>query len=151
MLTARGDETDRIVGLELGADDYVAKPFSPRELVARVRAVLRRAEAVSRGERPERLGFGGVTLELGSREVRRQGVVVVLTAKEFDLLWFLASHPRRVFSRDQLMESVWGYAAALDTGTVTVHMRRLRAKVEDDPSHPAYLQTVWGVGYRLVP
>jgi DNA-binding response OmpR family regulator len=151
MLTARGDETDRIVGLELGADDYVAKPFSPRELVARVRAVLRRAEAVSRGERPERLGFGDVTLELGSREVRRQGVVVVLTAKEFDLLWFLASHPRRVFSRDQLMESVWGYAAALDTGTVTVHMRRLRAKVEDDPSHPAYLQTVWGVGYRLVP
>jgi len=151
MLTARGDETDRIVGLELGADDYVAKPFSPRELVARVRAVLRRAEAVSRGERPERLRFGDVTLELGSREVRRQGVVVVLTAKEFDLLWFLASHPRRVFSRDQLMESVWGYAAALDTGTVTVHMRRLRAKVEDDPSHPAYLQTVWGVGYRLVP
>jgi DNA-binding response OmpR family regulator len=151
MLTARGDETDRIVGLELGADDYVAKPFSPRELVARVRAVLRRAEAVSRGERPERLGFGDVTLELGSREVRRQGEAVVLTAKEFDLLWFLASHPRRVFSRDQLMESVWGYAAALDTGTVTVHMRRLRAKVEDDPSHPAYLQTVWGVGYRLVP
>jgi len=151
MLTARGDETDRIVGLELGADDYVAKPFSPRELVARVRAVLRRAEAVSRGERPERLRFGDVTLELGSREVRRQGVAVVLTAKEFDLLWFLASHPRRVFSRDQLMESVWGYAAALDTGTVTVHMRRLRAKVEDDPSHPAYLQTVWGVGYRLVP
>jgi DNA-binding response OmpR family regulator len=151
MLTARGDEADRIVGLELGADDYVAKPFSPRELVARVRAVLRRAEAAPSRERPERVRFGEVTLDLGSREVRRNGDAVVLTAKEFDLLWFLASHPRRVFSRDQLMESVWGYASALDTGTVTVHVRRLRAKVEQDPSRPRHLQTVWGVGYRLEP
>jgi DNA-binding response OmpR family regulator len=151
MLTARGDEADRIVGLELGADDYVAKPFSPRELVARVRAVLRRADAEPRSERPERVGFGDVVLDLASREVQKNGRVVVLTAKEFDLLWFLASHPRRVFSRDQLMEGVWGYAAALDTGTVTVHVRRLRAKVERDPSRPRHLQTVWGVGYRLEP
>jgi DNA-binding response OmpR family regulator len=149
LLTARGEEADRIVGLELGADDYVTKPFSPRELAARVRTVLRRArptEAVG-----ERLSFGDVVLDASTRDVRKNGSELKLTAKEFDLLWFLAGHPRRVFSRDQLMSRVWGYEAALDTGTVTVHVRRLREKIEDEPSRPRHLQTVWGVGYRLVP
>jgi len=149
LLTARGEEADRIVGLELGADDYVTKPFSPRELAARVRTVLRRAEGVS--TRRERLEFGDVVLDGGSREATKAGEPVTLTAKEFDLLWFLASHPRHVFSRDQLMARVWGHSAALDTGTVTVHIRRLREKLENDPAQPAHLQTVWGVGYRLVP
>jgi DNA-binding response OmpR family regulator len=147
MLTARGEEADRIVGLELGADDYVTKPFSPRELAARVRSVLRRVSASPPAQ--DLLTFGDVELERATREVRKAGTPVRLTAKEFDLLWFLASHPRRVFSRDQLMSSVWGYTAALDTGTVTVHMRRLREKIEDDPSRPAHLETVWGIGYRL--
>jgi DNA-binding response OmpR family regulator len=149
MLTARGEEADRIVGLELGADDYVTKPFSPRELAARVRGVLRRAAHA--GPSREKLAFGEIELERATREVRRAGEDVRLTAKEFDLLWFLADHPRHVFSRDQLMASVWGYTAALDTGTVTVHVRRLREKLETDPSEPRHLQTVWGVGYRLVP
>jgi DNA-binding response OmpR family regulator len=149
LLTARGEEADRIVGLELGADDYVTKPFSPRELAARVRTVLRRAG----GGPPtvERLEFGDLVLDGASREVRRAGEPITLTAREFDLLWFLASHPRRVFSRDQLMDRVWGYSAAHDTGTVTVHMRRLREKVEADPARPAHLLTVWGVGYRFDP
>ncbi len=147
MLTARGEEADRIVGLELGADDYVTKPFSPRELAARVRSVLRRSAPAQHSD--ERLTFGDIVLERATREARKGGGEVRLTAKEFDLLWFLASHPRRVFSRDQLMASVWGYTAALDTGTVTVHVRRLREKVEDDPSEPKYLETVWGIGYRL--
>jgi DNA-binding response OmpR family regulator len=149
MLTARGEEADRIVGLELGADDYVTKPFSPRELAARVRTVLRRS--APRAPAEERLSFGDVELEQATRETRQDGREVRLTAREFDLVWFLASHPRRVFSRDQLMASVWGYTAALDTGTVTVHIRRLRKKLERDPSQPQHLQTVWGVGYRLVP
>jgi DNA-binding response OmpR family regulator len=149
MLTARGEEVDRIVGLELGADDYLTKPFSPRELAARVRSVLRRTSPS--GPPSERLDFGEVVLERETREARKAGAELVLTAKEFDLLWFLASHPRRVFSRDQLMTGVWGYEAALDSGTVTVHVRRLREKIEDDPSQPRHLQTVWGVGYRLVP
>ncbi len=149
MLTARGEEADRIVGLELGADDYVTKPFSPRELAARVRTVLRRARAGSFSS--ERLVLGDLELDAETREVRKGGAELRLTAKEFDLLWFLASHPRRVFGRDQLMSRVWGYEAALDTGTVTVHVRRLREKIEDDPSHPRHLQTVWGVGYRVVP
>jgi DNA-binding response OmpR family regulator len=149
MLTARGEEADRIVGLELGADDYVTKPFSPRELAARVRTVLRRTRAG--GTPTQRLSFGDVVLDSETREVRKSGVEVRLTVKEFDLLWFLASHPRRVFGRDQLMSRVWGYEAALDTGTVTVHVRRLREKIEDEPSAPRHLQTVWGVGYRVVP
>jgi DNA-binding response OmpR family regulator len=149
MLTARGEEADRIVGLELGADDYLTKPFSPRELAARVRSVLRRAG--SREASGGRLDFGDVRLELETREATKAARDLQLTAKEFDLLWFLASHPRRVFSRDQLMTSVWGYTAALDSGTVTVHVRRLREKVEDVPSEPKHIQTVWGVGYRLVP
>jgi DNA-binding response OmpR family regulator len=147
MLTARGEEADRIVGLELGADDYVTKPFSPRELAARVRTVLRRAKPAV-VEEPT-LHFGDLELDAAAREVTKAGRTLRLTAKEFDLLWFLASHPRKVFSRGQLMDSVWGYEAALDTGTVTVHMRRLREKIEDDPSRPRFLETVWGVGYRF--
>jgi DNA-binding response OmpR family regulator len=147
MLTARGEEADRIVGLELGADDYVTKPFSPRELAARVRGVLRRSTAAAPAAAV--LTFGDLRLERETREASKGGEPIRLTAKEFDLLWFLASHPRRVFSRDQLMASVWGYTAELDTGTVTVHVRRLREKIEDNPSQPRYLETVWGIGYRL--
>ncbi|HKO75544.1 MAG TPA: response regulator transcription factor, partial [Gaiellaceae bacterium] len=149
MLTARGEETDRIVGLELGADDYVTKPFSPRELVARVRTVLRRTAQVS--EPRELIQHSDLVLDSASREVRKKGKLVKLTAKEFDLLWFLATHPRRVFSREHLMASVWGYHAAFDTGTVTVHVRRLRAKIEDDAGRPRHIETVWGVGYRFLP
>ena len=149
MLTARGEEADRIVGLELGADDYVTKPFSPRELAARVRSVLRRtAPAVAT---QTVLRFDGLEVDAAAREVRRGATPLHLTAKEFDLLHFLATHPRHVFSRAQLMDRVWGYEAALDTGTVTVHVRRLREKIEDDPSRPRRLETVWGVGYRFVP
>jgi DNA-binding response OmpR family regulator len=149
MLTARGEEADRVVGLDLGADDYVTKPFSPRELVARVRTVLRRAP---RPARPgTRIEAGALVIDAGSREVTRDGAPVQLTAKEFDLLWFLAGNPRLVFTRDQLMDRVWGYDAAYDTGTVTVHVRRLRAKVETDPSRPRHIETVWGVGYRFSP
>jgi DNA-binding response OmpR family regulator len=148
LLTARGEEADRIVGLELGADDYVTKPFSPRELSARVRAVLRRVEAPTAHEQ---VAFDGLTLDAGKREVHRDGEELHLTAKEFDLLWFLATHPRAVFSRDALMQQIWGYEAAFDTGTVTVHIRRLREKIEERPSEPRFLQTVWGVGYRFVP
>jgi two-component system, OmpR family, response regulator ResD len=149
MLTARGEEADRIVGLELGADDYVTKPFSPRELVARIRSVLRRSAPVL--VRQERLSFADLTIDASTREVVKDGRFLRLTAKEFDLLWFLAKHPKQVFSRDQLMDRVWGYSAALDTGTVTVHVRRLREKIEDDPARPRFLQTVWGVGYRFSP
>jgi DNA-binding response OmpR family regulator len=144
LLTAR----DRIVGLELGADDYVTKPFSPRELATRVRTVLRRAHPPGTPPR-ERIEVGPLVVDAGRHEVRRDGEPLHLTAKEFDLLWFLASNPNRVFSRDQLMDRVWGYSAALDTGTVTVHVRRLREKLEDDASRPVFLETVWGVGYRF--
>ena len=149
MLTARGEESDRIVGLDLGADDYVTKPFSPRELAARVRTVLRRSEGAP--PVPARLAFDGLELDAAAHEVRLDGEPVRLTVREFELLWFLASNPRQVFSRDQLMSRVWGYASALDTGTVTVHVRRLRAKIERDPSRPRHLETVWGAGYRFVP
>ena len=149
MLTARGEEADRIVGLELGADDYVTKPFSPRELAARVRSVLRRSGPGAVPHEP--LSFGELELDPDAREVKKEGRVLQLTAKEFDLLHFLSSHPRNVFSREQLMDRVWDYSAAVDTGTVTVHIRRLREKIEDDPSRPHFLQTVWGVGYRFSP
>jgi len=149
LLTARGDEVDRIVGLELGADDYVTKPFSPRELAVRVRTVLRRIGP--QAPREQRLVAGDLVIDAATREVTKAGRPVQLTAKEFDLLRFVAGHPRRVFSRDQLMSRVWGYEAAYDTGTVTVHVRRLREKLEDDPSRPRLLQTVWGVGYRFSP
>jgi DNA-binding response OmpR family regulator len=149
MLTARGEPADRIVGLEVGADDYVSKPFSARELVMRVKAVLRRTQQA--GAPQEVLSFDGLVLDPAAREAHLDGAPVRLTVKEFDLLYFLASNPRHVFSRGQLMASVWGYEAALDTGTLTVHMRRLRAKIERDPANPCHLETVWGVGYRFVP
>jgi DNA-binding response OmpR family regulator len=149
LLTARGEEADRIVGLELGADDYVTKPFSPRELAARVRTVLRRSAPAE--DPSAKLGFGDIEIDTRTRDVVKDGTELRLTAKEFDLLAFLAGNPRRVFGRDQLMSRVWGYEAALDTGTVTVHVRRLREKIETNPSEPVHLQTVWGVGYRLVP
>jgi DNA-binding response OmpR family regulator len=147
LLTARSEETDRIVGLELGADDYVTKPFSPRELATRVRTVLRRARPASSPR--QRVAVGPLEIDAASHEARRAGEPLSLTAKEFELLWFLASNPNQVFSRDQLMHRVWGYEAARDTGTVTVHVRRLREKLEEDPSRPRLLETVWGVGYRL--
>jgi DNA-binding response OmpR family regulator len=147
LLTARGEETDRIVGLELGADDYVTKPFSPRELAARVRAVLRRSVD---GTAPDRLVLGDLEIDLLAREVRVGGRDVRLAAREFDLLAFLARNPRRVFTREQIMQSVWGYTAAIDTGTLSVHVRRLREKIEDDPRDPRRIETVWNVGYRLV-
>ena len=127
----------------------MTKPFSPRELAARVKTVLRRAGApvLTDGQ----LAFGDLEIDATTRDVTKDGVPLRLTAKEFDLLWFLASNPRHVFSRDQLMDRVWGYDAAVDTGTVTVHVRRLRAKIEDDPSVPTRLETVWGVGYRFTP
>jgi DNA-binding response OmpR family regulator len=149
MLTARGEEADRIVGLELGADDYVTKPFSPRELAVRVRTVLRRTANASLSA--EHLELGSLTIDARTREATAGGETLRLTAKEFDLLFFLASHPRQVFSRDQLMDRVWGYSTVLDTGTVTVHVQRLRSKIEPDPRSPRHLETVWGVGYRFVP
>ncbi len=152
LLTARGEETDRIIGLELGADDYVVKPFSPRELIERVKAILRRS---TRGGPlgPTVLEVGGLRIDAATREVVRDGRALALTATEFELLWCLASHPRQVFSRQQLLSRVWGYEAALDAGTstVTVHVRRLREKIERDPSAPAVITTVWGVGYRFEP
>ena len=149
MLTAKGEEEDRIIGLGVGADDYVTKPFSPRELAARVAAVLRRInEAATAPTNEKILDFSDLRIDPNTRQVIAQGTSIGLTVREFDLLYYLASHPNRVFTRDQLMDAVWGYAFAADTSTVTVHMRRLREKIEADPTQPRYLLTVWGVGYR---
>ena len=150
MLTARGEETDRIVGLELGADDYVVKPFSPRELVARIKAVLRRAVTSQTTVGPQQsLHFGDLTIDASTRGVQTQVGPATLTAKEFDLLYFLASHPGQVFTREQLMDAVWDYDYAGDASTVTVHVRRIREKIEADSVRPRYLKTVWGVGYKF--
>ena len=152
MLTARGEETDKVLGLGLGADDYVTKPFSPRELSARVQAVLRRFKSRNTpGNDAETLRFGQLRISSRTRVVEREGVDLRLTAREFDLLLFLARHAGQVFSREQLMDAVWDFDFAGDPGTVTVHMRRLREKVEEDPSRPRYLKTVWGVGYKFEP
>ncbi|KAB8141113.1 response regulator transcription factor [Chloroflexia bacterium SDU3-3] len=148
MLTARTEEADRVVGLELGADDYVSKPFSPRELVARVKAVLRRTQATA-APSEDMLAVGALRLYPATRSVLLQGAPVNLTAREFDLLAFLMAHPEQVFTREQLLDQVWGYTFASDLSTVTVHVRRLREKIERDPASPALLQTVWGVGYKL--
>jgi DNA-binding response OmpR family regulator len=152
MVTSRREEADRIAGLELGADDYVVKPFSPQELVSRVRAVLRRMEKSSARESGERpLTFGGLTINPVTREVTQSGKEITLTAKEFDMLYHLAQHPRQVFSREQLLDRVWGGSEYIDPGTVTVHVRRLREKIETDPAKPTRLITVWGVGYKFEP
>ncbi|GMR09528.1 MAG: response regulator transcription factor [Anaerolineae bacterium] len=145
ILTARGDTSDRIRGLDWGADDYIPKPFSPRELVSRIHAVLRRVGEPTASE----LTFGEVTIAYESRQVHRNGEPVSLTVREFDLLWFLASHPGQVFSRENLLDNVWGLDFSGDPSTVTVHMRHLRKKVEPEPSLPQHLITVWGVGYRF--
>jgi two-component system, OmpR family, response regulator ResD len=149
LLTAKGEASDRITGLQRGADDYVVKPFSPAELVARVDAVMRRAEPES--EREEPIVFEGLEIDPAARTVQVRGRPVQLTVREFDLLLFLVRHPGQAFSRDQLMDAIWDYTFYTDTSTVTVHMRRLRAKVEANPSEPRWLQTVWGVGYRFQP
>ena len=150
MLTARGDESDRIIGLELGADDYVAKPFSAKELVARVRAVLRRARgplARAGGNGPAVLEDGDLRVDLAAHEASLGGEVVPLTPREFELLAFLIRHPRQAFRREELLQEVWGYRYG-DTSTVTVHVRRIREKIEPDPAAPARISTVMGVGYR---
>lgn len=145
MLTARGETSDRVRGLDLGADDYMPKPFSPRELVSRIHAILRRAAPTEAA----RVRFGEVDLDLDSRTVIVREERVMLTAKEFDLLWFLANHPGQVFTRERLLDNVWGKDFVGDPATVTVHIRHLREKIEPDPAEPRHLITVWGVGYRL--
>ncbi|MGW8882987.1 response regulator transcription factor [Streptomyces sp. NPDC055749] len=151
MLTARGDEDDRILGLETGADDYVTKPFSPRELVLRVDSVLRRARATAgtaAGGPAAPFGGAGLVLDPAARSATRDGAALALTLREFDLLAFFLRHPGQVFTREELMREVWGWDFG-DLSTVTVHVRRLRGKVEADPAHPCLIRTVWGVGYRL--
>ena len=152
MVTARREEIDRIAGLEMGADDYVVKPFSPQELVSRVRAVLRRLGREQAGAESERmLSFDTITINSLTRVVMVKKSQIELTAKEFDMLYLLARHPKQVFTRNQLLERVWGGAEYIDPGTVTVHVRRLREKIESDPSSPEHLLTVWGVGYKFEP
>jgi DNA-binding response OmpR family regulator len=148
MLTARGEVTDRIVGLEIGADDYISKPFSPKEVVARVKAVLRRVGEGGQAT-ADVLSFGRLEIDAPRREVRVEGRRVGLTPKEFDLLHLMASNEGRVFSRYQLLDELWDVAFGGDPATVTVHMRRLREKIEADPSDPGHLITVWGAGYRF--
>ena len=149
MLTAKGEASDRIRGLDLGADDYVAKPFSPQEVVSRVRAILRRTNKETQAGIGKTIILGDLTIDPVSRMVSLEGDTVTLTAKEFDLIYFFARNPRQVFSRAQLLEHVWGDELYTDPSTVTVHIRRLREKIENDPSKPKYLLTVWGIGYKL--
>jgi DNA-binding response OmpR family regulator len=152
MLTALGQETDRVVGFETGADDYVTKPFSPRELALRVRSVLRRARGGGLLGEPAHgvVCDGGLAVDLGAHEARLGPVLLALTSREYDLLVFLLSHPRQAFTREQLLEQVWSWSFG-DTSTVTVHVRRLREKLERDPTLPRRIVTVWGVGYRYEP
>lgn len=148
IVTAKGEESDRIVGLELGADDYVTKPFSPRELVARVRAVLRRTASQGAGQ-GLMVRAGPIAIDPARRTVSVEGSPIELTAKEFDLLLFLVRHPGQVFTRDQLLDHVWDFNYFGDPSTVTVHIHRLRSKIEPDPLRPRYLRTVWSVGYKF--
>jgi DNA-binding response OmpR family regulator len=151
MLTARRDEVDRIAGLEMGADDYILKPFSPQEVVSRVRAVLRRTSPKP-GESSEKpLSYPSMVIDPQTRLVTINKREITLTAKEFDTLWLLAQHPRQVFTRNHVLERVWGISDYIDPSTVTVHIRRLREKIEPDPSNPQHLLTVWGVGYKFEP
>ena len=147
LLTAKGEESDRVIGLRLGADDYVVKPFSPAELVARVDAVLRRIDTVPAHEPSMQLD--GLTIDPAGRRAHVDGEELQLTQREFDLLVFMARHPGQAFTRNQLMDHVWQYSFYSDTSTVTVHIRRLRAKLEVNPEQPRWIQTVWGVGYRF--
>ncbi len=149
LLTAKGEESDRVIGLRLGADDYVVKPFSPAELVARVDAVLRRIDTSPTHQAA--IELVDMSIDPASHRVLARGEEVQLTQREFDVLLFLARHPGQVFSRNQLMDAVWQYSFYTDTSTVTVHIRRLRAKIELDPGQPQHIQTVWGVGYRFQP
>jgi DNA-binding response OmpR family regulator len=148
MLTAKGETSDRVYGLDLGADDYLAKPFSPTELLSRIRAVLRRSSEAILPHEPA-VEFEGLKIDPATRLVTVRGQEVVLTAKEFDLVWFLARHPRQVFTRSQLLDRVWGYEFEGDSSTITVNIRRLREKIERDPSEPTHIITVWGVGYKF--
>lgn len=149
MLTARGDEVDRVLGLELGADDYVVKPFSPREVVARVKNVLRHRAPPADDSGERAVALGDVRIDPSTRAVQVAERQVELTSKEFDLLYFLARHPGQVFTRAHLLDKVWGYEFFGDASTVTVHIRRLREKIEASPAEPRYLVTVWGVGYKF--
>lgn len=149
IVSARSAEMDKVVGFTLGIDDYITKPFSPTELVLRVKAVLRRSEMAAPVETAERLERGRLTVDRKTRTVTLDGLPVDLTAKEFDLVWVLASHPNQVFTRDQLLDLVWGQEHVGDAGTVTVLMRRLREKMESDPANPQIFKTVWGVGYKF--
>jgi DNA-binding response OmpR family regulator len=151
MLTARRDEIDRITGLEMGADDYVIKPFSPQELVSRVRAVLRRSNITKTELSEKPITFSSLIIDPQTRLVTINEAEISLTAKEFDTLWLLAQHPRQVFTRSQVLEHVWGISDYIDPSTVTVHIRRLREKIELNPSDPQHLLTVWGVGYKFEP
>jgi DNA-binding response OmpR family regulator len=151
MLTARRGEAERIAGLEMGADDYVVKPFSPQELVSRVRAVLRRTRGPATGPGEAPLTFDNLSIDPRTRLVVVGGEERALTAREFDLLLLLARHPRQVFTRDQLLDQVWGLTDYIDPGTVTVHVRRLREKIEANPTEPLHVVTVWGVGYKFEP
>jgi len=151
LLTSRREESDRIAGLELGADDYVIKPFSPQELVSRVRAVLRRTSKDEQKGNETPISYPDLSMDPKTHSVRAHGQDIPLTAREFDMLYHLAVHPKQVFSRDQLLNNIWGLSEFIDPSTVTVHIRRLREKIESDPTHPAHLQTVWGVGYKFEP
>ncbi len=150
MLTAKGETSDRIRGLDIGADDYITKPFSPQELVSRIRAVLRRIEDTAASNAQQPIHIGEITIDPVARNVELNGQAVSLTVKEFDLLWYFAQHQEQVFTRAQLLADIWGDELYTDPSTVTVHIRRLREKIEVHPSQPQHILTVWGVGYKLL-
>lgn len=149
MLTARGDEIDRVLGLELGADDYIVKPFSPREMIARVKAVLRRSSIVEQQKTADKLEINDLVIDMAAREVFVNNHLVALTPKEFDLICFLAQHPGQAFTREQLLQQVWGYDFYGDLRTVDTHVNRLREKLAKDGHKQQYIATVWGVGYKF--